>query len=148
MSVASYQIRGRVSVPGAAVTASVSVVGVALMLAASALGWGSVWVTVGVIVVALGAVLLLFVVNAARRANVTATLNDDAFVLVGAGTQVALAWRDVRQVSMSANTLIIRDDSGREIKVVAPPGSRPEELDTVAAAMAKRLDADRGYRAL
>ena len=131
-----------------AIAAAVSVVGIVLMILASAFNWGSVGVTIGVLMAGVGLLVVVLAQEASRRASVTATLNDDAFILVSNKNRIALPWSDVRQVAMSANTLIVRDTAGREIKVLAPPGSESAELDSLAAAMAQRLDADRGYRNL
>ena len=148
MSVASYQIKGRPAVRTVAGAALLSLLGIGVMLAAGAFNWGSVALTVGVVIAIGGIGVLLLAQEAARKAGVIAMLDNDGFVLTSAQTRFGLPWAEVRKVTMAGNQLTIRDAHGKDASIVAPPGARPEELDRLAAAMAAKLDANRGYRNL
>ena len=121
-------------------------VGMAILGLTVLFQWDTAVATVGMAVAGVGIGLVLITQEAARKASVMARLDDAGFALVSSRTRFGLAWSDVKKVSMAGNQLIIRDARRQEVKVVAPPGSRPEELESLAAAMAARLDASRGYR--
>jgi len=117
----------------------------AVMGLTAALKWDTSVATVGMIIALGGIGLLILAQEAARKSGVLVRLDDDGFALVSSRTRLGLAWSDVRKVSLAGNRLIVRDAAGREVAIVAPPGARPGELDSLADAMAGHLDASRGY---
>ena len=147
MEAQTFKIEGRAAVRSLALSAGLSVLGMLLLLvrlAIPSLGDGTLWI--GLALAGVGIGLVITAQEAARRSSVLAILSDEGFTLTSSRTRFGLPWADVRAVSMGANTLIVRDKNRQEVKVIAPPGSRPGELDALAAAMASRLDASRGYR--
>ena len=108
--------------------------------------WGDIPVIGGLGMAGVGIGLALTTQEAARKASVEARLNDQGFLLVSSRTQFGLEWKDVSRVTMRGNELVLRDKKGHDVKVVAPPGSEPGELDGLAQALAQRLDDSRGYR--
>jgi hypothetical protein len=146
VSSSTFEIKGRPRVRSLAAAAGFAVVGMAIMGLTVLFKWDVTFATVGMAVAGVGIGLVLVTQEAARRAGVMARLDDAGFALVSSRTRFGLAWSDVKKVSMAGNQLIIRDAKGQEVKVIAPQGSRPEELDSLAAAMVAKLDASRGYR--
>ena len=143
----TFKIEGRAAVRSLALSAGISVLGMALLalrLVVPSLGEPAVWI--GVALAGVGIGLVITAQEAARKSSVKAVLTDQGFTLISSRTRFELPWSDVRKVSMTANELIVRDKHRQEVKVISPPGSRPEQLDALAAAMAARLDASRGYR--
>ncbi len=146
MATTTFQIRGRAKVRSLAIAAGVSEVGIVLMGLVALLQLDSVWLTVGLVLAGVGIGMVLVTQDTARKSSVMARLDEKGFALVSSRTRFGLAWTDVKRVSMVGRELIIRDNKGQDAKVIAPPGSKPEELDNLAAAMAEHLDQSRGYR--
>ncbi len=146
MDASTYVIKGRPKVKSLAIAAGVSLGGMLLVGLAALFAWGDVPVIIGLGLAGIGIGLALTTQEAARKASVEARMNDQGFLLVSSRTRFGLEWKDVARVSMKGNELVLRDRKGHDIKVIAPPGSQPEELDGLAGAMARHLDASRGYR--
>ena len=145
MEPSTYVIKGRPKVKSLAVAAGISLAGMLLVGLATVFAWGDIPVIGGLGAAGVGIGLVLTTQEAARKASVEARMNADGFLLLSSRTQFGLEWKDVSRVSMRGNELVLRDKKGHEAKVVAPPGSEPAELDNLAQAMARHLDASRGY---
>ncbi len=146
MSASTFEIPGRPHLRTLAIAAGVAVLGMLLLTLTALFDWGQGGVTLGVALAGLGIGLVIVSQESARRSGVKARLDDQGFVLASNRTHYAKAWKDIAKVTMSANRLTLKQTDGHEVAIVAPPGSRPEELDRLAHALATHLDADRGYR--
>ncbi len=145
MDASTYVIKGRPKVRSLAIAAGVAVAGMLLVLLGTLFNWGEIPAIGGLGMAGVGIGLALTTQEAARKASVEARMNADGFLLASSRTQFGLEWKDVSRVSMRGPELVLRDKKGHEIKVVAPPGSEPGELEGLAQAMARRLDESRGY---
>ncbi len=141
------EIKARAKVKTLAYSAAISVAGMIIMGLTAAFAGGDGALTVGIILAGLGIGLVMMAQEQARKASVTARLNDEGFLLSSSRTNYGLEWKDVRRVSMGTNQITIRDAKGQEGSVLAPPGAGLDELEALAAEMVKRLDASRGYAA-
>ena len=146
MKASSFEIKGRANARSLFRAAALSVLGMILMGLVAIFRWDANVALVGMAIAGVGIGLVLVSQDAARKSSVVAMLDDNGFQLASSRTKFGLPWTDVKRVSMAGNELIIRDYKGQEVKVVAPPGSQPGELNDLAVAMAARLDASRGYR--
>lgn len=140
-------IRPRPPVRAFALAAVAVLLGAALLVAGSALGWGVVVTVIAVVVMVAGVALALVAIGAARRQAVTVSFDSDGFrVVPPAGETHAGPWTSVTKVTGAPGRLTLHQGDERRTHLIVPAGS-DADLDAIAAAIGRHLDADRGYTA-
>ncbi|MFV0453288.1 MAG: hypothetical protein ACK5LS_13790, partial [Propioniciclava sp.] len=109
--------------------------------------WPGALVVLGIVLIVLGVALLGLAAAAAQRQEVTVVLDEDGYAVVEpAGTRRG-RWEEVTRVTgVPGRITLHRSADERVVLVVAV--DRSDQLDEVAADIARRLDAQRGYRNL
>lgn len=128
-----------------ALAAGVAFLGMVVLVLGSVFQWGGASMVVGVGAAVLGTLLVGLTWVAAGRRGLTATVADQGLVLTAGGQTTTQDWASMRAVTMGANSLTLKRVDGEDLAIVVPPGSDSRQLDALAHALAKRLDADRGY---
>lgn len=130
-----------------AIAGLVALVGAGLTVTARASGWGTGVVAIGLALLATGVVLLVAAVLAIRRLRVRVHLFDDGFRVTGPAGEREGAWSDIIKVTLSADghRLTLHHTPERRTYLVTPHGPNDPELERLGMAIARRLDADRGY---
>ncbi|MFV0405411.1 MAG: hypothetical protein ACK5LN_01080 [Propioniciclava sp.] len=142
-----YVLRPRPAVRAFALAALMALGGAGLMIAASqldGLGW---MVVAGAVLILFGVGLVGLAVGAAWRHEVTITLTDTGYQIVEPGGARQGTWDTVTRVTGAPGRVTLHQGPENRVVLVVP-AERAVELDVVAADIARRLDADRGYSSL
>ena len=124
--------------------------GAVLTAVAATSGWAAGLVAFGLALVVAGVVLGVAAVVAARGMRVRVELTDEGYHLSGPAGERDGTWAEVTRVTLAADghRLTLHHSPDRRTLLVAPGGGRSPRLEELGEAMARRLDADRGYRDL
>lgn len=89
--------------------------------------------------------LVVAAVTAARRQRVVVELGETGYKVDGPSGISTGTWTDVTRVTASPGRITLHQGDDERVHLVAATGQTPQ-LDAIASAISKRLDADRGYR--
>lgn len=142
-----HVLRPRPAVRAFGVAAALALAGASLTVGAAAWGWPLAWGVVGIVVIAAGLALVVLAVLAARRQQVVIELDAAGYRIAEPQGQRAGAWGDVTRMTGSPGRLTLHHGGAERVQLFVTP-DRADELDVVAADIARRLDASRGYTTL
>lgn len=97
-----------------------------------------------------GAALAVLTLVGRRRLTTTVDLDDDGLSIRSNGRRARASWREVNEVRAQDHHIYVgtdRDD-GTTLQIICPRGSDDPEVEELTRVLARRLDADRGYRSL
>lgn len=127
-----------------AIAAGTVMVGAALAVAADSQRWWVGVTVLGVVLVVLGATLGAWALLAARRMRVRVLLDDTGFRVEGPGQQRSGSWAEITRVTRAAGRITLHQGEEQRVHLVVPRGGSAD-LDALAADIAHRMDASRGY---
>lgn len=149
-AVDTFELVPRPPVRAYALAGLIAAVGAVLAVVASSAGWGSGAVALGLALLVAGVVLLAAAVVAARRMRVRVDLTESGYHISGPGGDREGPWSEVSRITLAADghRLTLHHSPEHRTLLVTPNGPHDAELERLGQAMARRLDADRGYRTL
>lgn len=131
-----------------AISSGATVLGAAVLVLSSVLGWPVGIAVAAVVVLALGVALAVAALVLTARARTVVRTDDEQITVSRAGRSTSARWASVREVSLAGQRLTLRDQQGRSVLTVLNPRPRPDPTFTaLGAEIGRRLDADRGYGA-
>lgn len=142
-----HVLKPRPPFTGYAVAAVMSVAGAVLIVVAAARGWSNGWIALFAVVLALGIALALTATWSMFRMRLYVDLDAKGYHIHGAGQDRSGKWADVTRAALteSRSRLTLYHGQVGRTHIVRPGVGDPAEMDRMAADIAHRLDADRGY---
>ncbi|AZZ41097.1 hypothetical protein C0Z11_00990 [Acidipropionibacterium jensenii] len=132
---------------GYVIAAVLSLAGAALIVIAAAQGWANGWIALFAVLLALGIALGLTATWSMIRMRLYVDLDTTGYRIHGAGQDRSGRWADVTRAALteSRSRLTLYHGQVGRTHIVRPGVGDPREMDELAADVARRLDADRGY---
>ena len=115
------------------------------MLMADLLGSHLTLIVVGLVLLGLGLALFVAAAVVARSMRVSVVLDDDGYRVFGAGVEESGRWADITKVTRGDGRLSFQRSDGTRVRLVVARAARAD-LDALGVDIARRLDANRGYR--
>lgn len=142
-----HVLKPRPPFTGYAVAAVMSIAGAVLIVVAAARDWSNGWIALFAVVLALGIALALTATWSMFRMRLYVDLDARGYHIHGAGQDRSGTWADVTRAALteSRSRLTLYHGQVRRTHIVRPGVGDPAEMDRMAADIAHRLDADRGY---
>jgi hypothetical protein len=149
-TVQRFVLRGPSPVPAVGVAAASTVLGAVLLVLSSVYSLPLVVSVLAVILLVLGSALVLGATLAYRRLRQTVELSEGGARLSSGRRSVAVSWADVTEVKLAKDrlTVLAPADRGGPLEVLNPGGPAESTFLTLAEAVRRGLDENRGYRPL
>ena len=146
----TFELVPRPPVRAYALASLIAAAGAVLTVVSSSAGWGAPATAFCLALLIAGVVLLVAAVVAASKMRVRVSLTDAGYEVTGPGGDRSGTWKDVSRITLAADghRLTLHHSPEKRTMLVTPWGAHDPELERIGQAMAKRLDADRGYRVL
>ena len=141
----THHVRQRPPLRALALASTLMVIGLVLLLMSHLQGWHLALMLIGTLALLLGVGLLAASLAMARSMSVDVVLDSEGYRVQGGGTNETGRWADVSRVTMSDGQLTLYGVDGSALRLMLARSS-VADLDALGADIAKRLDADRGYR--
>ena len=145
MPATTHRVRQRPPLRALGLSAILMLVGVVVVLMAQLLEENLPLLVIGLVVIALGFALFGVSTWVARAMRVHVILDEDGYVLQGRDTTESGRWSDVGRVTRGSNRMTRHRKDGTRVQLVVARGAHAD-LDALGADIARRLDANRGYR--
>ncbi len=132
---------------GYAIAAVLSLAGAVLIVIAAAQGWANGWIALFAVILAFGIALALTATWSMIRMRLYVDLDAEGYHIHGAGQDRRGSWAKVTKAALTetrSRLTLYHGQVGRT-HIVRPGVGDPQEMDDLAADVARRLDADRGY---
>lgn len=132
---------------GFAIAAVLSIAGAILIVVAASRGWSNGWIALFAVVLAFGIALALTATWSMFRMRLFVDLDAEGYHIHGAGQDRRGRWADVTKAALTEtrSRLTLYHGQVKRTHIVRPGVGDPKEMDDLAADVARRLDADRGY---
>ena len=118
--------------------------GAGVAVAASAWGWPTAVLVLGVLLVAAALALIAAAIVSSGRQAVRVELSDAGYRVAQPSETNEGAWADVTKVTQAPGRLTFHQGDSSRFHIIAPHASA--QLEAMASDIAGRLDRDRGYR--
>ena len=137
----TFFLKPRPPVRAFAIAAVMSLVGALMLVAAMQSGWGTTWVILSAIVLALGVALLLVALIATFRLGVRITVDDDGYEVSGTNQSHSGKWEDVTKVTQAVEGAHITIYHGTVVRthLFFPGGPAQDQMQDVVEAIMERL---------
>lgn len=142
-----HVLRPSPPIRGFAIAAVISLVGAVLLVVGSARHWATGWIVLVTVVLALGIALAVMAGWSMAHMKLLVDLDDTGYHIHGAGQDRRGRWSDVTKAALteSRSRLTLYHGQVGRTHIVRPGVGDPAEMDELAADIARRLDASRGY---
>ncbi len=146
MAASTHEIRQRPPLRALGLSALLSLVGLVLLLMATLVGANLLLTVAGLVVVVLGLALFVVAVWTAATQRARVELDDAGYAIRDEQMVHVGTWSEVARVTRGRDRITLHRRDGSRMRLLIPRGARAD-LDALGADIARRLDADRGYRA-
>ena len=131
-----------------AIAAALTVIGAGVVVLASAWGWPVGVAVAAIVLIVLGLGLAVAALVLTARARTVVRADDEQLTVVRAGRSDSVRWASIGEVTLVGPRLALHDQQGRTALAVLNRRARTDPaFMALAAEIARRLDADRGYSA-
>ena len=140
-----FVITSRPPVRAFAVAAALAILGAVVAVLPVPGLWQTLLIILGLVLIVGAVGLVVAALTASRRQRVLVELGDSGYRVDGPGGVRSGQWADVTRVTASPGRITLHQGDDERVHLVAAGGQTPE-LDAIATAISKRLDAHRGYQ--
>ncbi|HNV10768.1 MAG TPA: hypothetical protein PKN27_05495 [Propionibacteriaceae bacterium] len=143
----TYVLKPRPPLRAFVLAAGLSVAGAVLIALAASGGWGTLWVVIFALVLALGVAFGAAGAVSMRTMRVFVDVTDEGWAVRGAGQHKHGPWADVTKVTTSDHGAHISLHHGQVARthLFCASGGEDPQMQALIADIAAHLDADRGY---